>query len=561
LTYSADGTAYVSNISDVPASATLFVKTTLSTTDLLQTPSLQALSIDYSPYSAPTPSPTASPSPSPSPTVTPSPSPVPIITPSPTPTPAQTAEPTPVPVASVVPSPSPTPQPTPTALPSPSPLILAASPEPSPSASPSPSPSMTGSFAATAQVKDAGILISFAPLPEEYQVKVFRSEMPGKQGDLIATAPGSNNYTDANVAPGHTYYYTLFIVNSADTATSLASSATVSASIPSTSQTALLHPGQPASLSNPPVAVAKAANDASAAAGVTAVAALGGISLVEGLSGLVSQSGGLAKALEVFLLGLVPRRQRKPWGTVTDDRNGLPIAGATVILTDHKGQELDRTTSNRYGEYFFAMPEYGMYSLEAFGEGYHAAPKQILAINENTPIPANANLSLPRISELSSQRVASTIVRLTSLHNALSIARIPIFVAGMSFALYSAFLFRDTFTYAVLSIYVLMGIYDLSTGARTTRSFGTVSDEQSDRPLFHAILTFYMYTGDRNDLTPVRSISTDQQGRYRLRLQTGSYKLHAEHTGYIFRQEDIGEVAGNQPIAYDVQMIPERTFA
>jgi len=326
-------------------------------------------------------------------------------------------------------------------------------------------------------------------------------------------------------------------------------------------QVALLPPGQPASLSNPPIAVAKAVNGASTAAGVTAVAALGGISLVEGMSGLVSQSGGLAKALEVFLLGLVPRRRRKPWGTVTDDRNGLPVAGATVILTDRKDQEIDRTVTNRYGEYFFAMPEYGTFSLEAFGDGYHAAPKQSLAIDEKIQVPTDANLSLPRISELSSQRVATAVTRLTSLHNALSIARIPIFAMGIIFALYSAYLYRDAFTYIVLSAYVLMGVYDLSTNARTARSFGTVSDEQSDCPLFHAILTFYMYTGDRNGLTPVRSISTDQQGRYRLRLQTGSYKLHAEHSGYIFRQEDIGEVAGSQPVTYDVQMIPERNFA
>jgi outer membrane receptor protein involved in Fe transport len=105
-------------------------------------------------------------------------------------------------------------------------------------------------------------------------------------------------------------------------------------------------------------------------------------------------------------------------GTVLDERNALPVAGATVVLAQN-GQTVATTTTDGFGHYTIASISPGVYSVVIRAAGYSPSQSADVAVVAGSKTTIDATLQL---SATSAQTGLTTIGHTSTTANALTAA-------------------------------------------------------------------------------------------------------------------------------------------
>ena len=349
---------------------------------------------------------------------------------------------------------------------------------------------------------------------------IERQANGGSWSELTTVSPGSDSYTDTNIAPNTDYNYRIAadgLTASETTTTDEDDIDPFEALVADDTVFAVPDVTPIRQLATETANVAPTLGFGAAAA-LWLAAVLQPISLLHPLARIAS------------LLGLLfHRRTKHTWGTVFDASTHEPLAGASVKLMDAEGEVKDRTTTNYDGRYgFLVQPgtytitaSKGDYELSSFtnydtlyGALYSGQP---FTIEESTMVSLSIGLSGPHSIADRVKRGA----RRFWVKQFITVVGRTLFILGFIAAVADLIVQTDTRSILTVVAYAVL----LSVGYWAMRKrHGTVTRFESDAAVPFATVT--LHKPEDKDARHAFTVS-DEMGRYVLFVEDGNYILRA----------------------------------
>lgn len=356
---------------------------------------------------------------------------------------------------------------------------------------------------AKAVSKPEGVVVSYELPPEVpvgTPVKIFRSLESGTLGEQIGETSDSS-FLDSKAVKGKQYFYTVLV------------------SIPA------IQPGV-ASVSIPvetPAAVYGFSEDVvEAVTGGGLIATAVGLVLTPVVSAIASGlAGGNTPSSILPNLPFIWKRRRKrsPWGIVYDEGSSLPIMGAKAgLLPKALGGTIRQTITDPAGVYNFYLDKPGIYQLAVTAAGFSSLTDELGEVSTAPSAPKRVYMAREGAGKLPYIAQAAGWGRMAKLLGYLSSI---IFIAGFLLSVYSVCTYAQPLNYAVLAVYLVMGLIGLRDLFKA-RLNGYVANSEG-KPL--AGTTIRAYGLHEGAAYVVASTVTNAKGRYRLNLWPGQYTL------------------------------------
>ena len=234
--------------------------------------------------------------------------------------------------------------------------------------------------------------------------------------------------------------------------------------------------------------------------------------------------------LQWLFLGYVPRRRKRVWGRVLNSDTHMPVAGVRVELTDLKDNKiLKRLMTDKTGRYGFLVENPGTYVVAIHNPLYHNYQSQAITINDpKLEIVGHDILLKPNEAEVG-KRVIKT-AKLIQLFKIIAYLHWPLLIGGTVLSVYLEFIEPSTLRLAIVSIYAILWIFEISQLARK-HSYGTVVDKESEEEQSQAIVQLVRDKGGVNSIAA--TTITDKHGRFFFVVKRASYNLSATKGGFI----------------------------
>jgi len=234
------------------------------------------------------------------------------------------------------------------------------------------------------------VSLSWTPSTGAQGYNIYRSTTPGKpvrDSDLIGTVDATGtHFVDHFAAQGDqkVYYQVVAVSDSGET---LASNvAEIAKGV--AKNLALLHPDQPASVTNPSVQVAQTTKVTTIISSTATVVGVATSLVISQISAALLSGDSPLNVLQYmfFLLGLGGRLKRK-WGNIYSKSTKLPISGATIgLVPQGLNRGIKRTVSDPTGAYAFFLQQSGDYKLAVSAVGFASYTGTTEKIEANSAI-------------------------------------------------------------------------------------------------------------------------------------------------------------------------------
>lgn len=220
------------------------------------------------------------------------------------------------------------------------------------------------------------------------------------------------------------------------------------------------------------------------------------------------------------------RKNKQPWGIVSDKTTNSPVAFARVILTKD-GETVSTQTTDLEGKYGFIVDK-GKYQIFITHSDYIDFTKDI-QVNYDGEILSTDIEVLPKSHDefSSSLRWAMYNVRKFIKRN-LFILNTIFFSTGFVYSMFTVVNALTVFNYAILSLYLLQIILVIVFHLMRNRDWGQVFDVTTGQPIAGAIIRIY------NDDRQLDVTISDKQGRYSFILDPGTYYIKVSAPGFLF---------------------------
>lgn len=227
-----------------------------------------------------------------------------------------------------------------------------------------------------------------------------------------------------------------------------------------------------------------------------------------------------------YLLAFLRFEKKKAWGRVIDRFNGLPVPGATVEIYNADYNKMrDKQLTDAAGR-FSGLVGIGNYYVMADQKGYQAARSQDVEISSPQQM-LNLEIALsPDENFNKAQILRMNIFNITKqVLDKLS----PLLLAlGTLSALAVAVIIPTALNYALLSVYVILGILKIYLSGHIIKSYGNITDAETDEPL--PLVVMRIFDQSRNWLLATKV--SDSLGRYDFLLLPGSYYITCAKSGF-----------------------------
>lgn len=365
-------------------------------------------------------------------------------------------------------------------------------------------------------------------------VNVYRS-LKAEKGEKIALVQKSVQvYTDSNVEPGKTYYYTLTAVDKSgmESKGTDPQFGTVNNNIGNaqvTSGVSGLVDKLMGDWQDNSVLVAAARNLIPFSIALPVITSIGLVLAKEAIRSLINGSN-LYNFIHYIFLGGWTRRRKRPWGICLSLTSQLPIAGVLVQLMSATGKKIiDKTITNKFGKFVFLIKKPGSYQIVVSIRGYERFVSQELNIKNINNAPQDMVIHLKDNLGLAQFAVGRTASALILLFNILNHLRMPINILGTILAIYQVLIVNDNVSWLILLFYIVVWIIEIGSKI-ARRTFGLVSDIRTGKALSRAIVRFFKIQNG-NPALVATAVTTDD-GAFRFLLNAGQYQCGAVRIGY-----------------------------
>ena len=254
-----------------------------------------------------------------------------------------------------------------------------------------------------------------------------------------------------------------------------------------------------------------------------------------------SAMGGFAQLvfqpMRVFFLGLIPRRKKKPWGTVKSALSGLGIERALVRLI---AVEFDRTVkqtiTDRTGAYAFTIGKAGGYRVGVTIIGYDQYLSDPFHVTNIDDVQSNLNVALsPAHGSMASSHFAHMRI-LAIVQKVFNVIRMPLLVVGTVINIYDVVVIGDRLSWILMGLYCLFWIFEYII-RHQARPYGTITDSISHKRLSRVLVRILSLENEHEKL--VGTVVTGDDGRYQFLLAPGRYIITATLFGYTAYRSEI----------------------
>jgi hypothetical protein len=275
------------------------------------------------------------------------------------------------------------------------------------------------------------------------------------------------------------------------------------------------------------------------------------------LSPLLSNQLTLSTIPEIFL-GIVTkgRSKRTKWGQVYEATSGMPVPNAKLkLISSPDGRLVETAISNAEGYFGFVAPKGSfIIKVEKFGFtsithshsalGYikeNLTPSQdTLALRDNylgeiINIEESDNiikLNIPLISTEKQLHFSFVAKAFNLVQNFLIIINWPLLAFGTIISAVALYLDSSILNLLILALYIPLWFYEIYL-IYEPKSFGSVEKIEDHEPIDLALVRVL----DPESKKLIRSVASNQKGRYTLILPKGSYQQYAQKAGYTQSQE------------------------
>jgi hypothetical protein len=266
-----------------------------------------------------------------------------------------------------------------------------------------------------------------------------------------------------------------------------------------------------------------------ALAGAAIALATSAIPLFAAMPGAFSSSIFL-RFIELF--GIIGRRkEERNWGVVFDSVTRMPIPAAKIILSDEKGKELATTYSDKDGRFGFLASE-GKYKLDIYKKDYELIKDigddelygntydgGVVEMGEEHVILVNIAMKSTVIDweEYAKKKVRQYKSRWAIVKKIFFLA---VYIIGFGATAVITYFYPNTFNIVVLSIYILLFIYQTFF---KKKKYGSIETDGGN-PVPFAVVS--LHDGDTSEKK--RFAVTDAIGRYYMLADNGEYMMKAK---------------------------------
>jgi len=266
-------------------------------------------------------------------------------------------------------------------------------------------------------------------------------------------------------------------------------------------------------------------------------------SIVLLLTPLLSNQLTLSSIPEIFW-GIIAKgkSKKKRWGQVYEATSGMPIPNVRLeLISIPDNRVVETTLSNSEGYFGFVAPK-GSYIIETTKFGFESVNHQksfsrdTLAMRDNyfggeISIEGEGDkiikVNIPLISSKESPRFVTIAKSFNILQNFLIIINWPLLLLGTVISIVALYLTPTLLNLLILALYVPLWAYEVYL-LFEPKSYGNVEREENHIPIDLALVRVL----DPESRKLVRSVASNQRGRYTLLLPKGSYHQYAQKAGY-----------------------------
>ncbi len=237
-----------------------------------------------------------------------------------------------------------------------------------------------------------------------------------------------------------------------------------------------------------------------------------------------------------FIIGIPTKKKKKYWGIISDIENKKPIPFATIRL--YKNESLiTQATSDFEGRYSLLIAGVGDYIIDVGSSGY-------IPLHRTIKISASENDINEDFSLLNDRSLAINKIKFFFFYNRFKLLKYlrliiyALFIIGLIYSLYAAYVSPLTINSIILVIYLLLVVYYSYIILKENRpKKGMVKDSSSKEPLKGVVVRIYS-----NRQLDVQI--SDQFGRIKFDLPAGDYLINASRSGYTFAGDSSIQLSG-----------------
>jgi hypothetical protein len=266
------------------------------------------------------------------------------------------------------------------------------------------------------------------------------------------------------------------------------------------------------------------------------------------LTPLLSNQLTLSTIPEIFW-GIIAKgkSKRKRWGQVYEATSGMPIPNTRLeLISTLDNRVVETTISNQEGRFGFVTPK-GRYIIKTTKFGFESVNHQeslsrdTLALRDNylggeISIEGEGDkiikVNIPLISSKESPRFVTIAKGFNLIQNFLIIVNWPLLLFGTLISVIALYLTPSILNLLILVLYIPLWAYEFYLMFEP-RSFGNVEREDNHIPIDLALVRVL----DQESKRLIRSVVSNQRGRYSLLLPKGNYHQYAQKAGYLRSRE------------------------
>lgn len=266
------------------------------------------------------------------------------------------------------------------------------------------------------------------------------------------------------------------------------------------------------------------------------------------LTPLLSNQLTLSTIPEIFW-GMVAKgkSKRKRWGQVYEASSAMPIPNARVELISTPDKRVVETTLSNSEGFFGFVASRGSYIIKTTKFGFEninhqeSISRDTLALRDNyfggeISVEGEGDkiikVNIPLISSKESPRFVTIAKIFNILQNFLIIINWPLLLLGTVVSVVALYLTPTLLNLLILALYVPLWAYEVYL-LFEPKSYGNVEREENHIPIDLALVRVL----DQESRKLVRSVASNQKGRYTLLLPKGNYHQYAQKAGYDPSQE------------------------
>lgn len=256
------------------------------------------------------------------------------------------------------------------------------------------------------------------------------------------------------------------------------------------------------------------------------------------------------RAIIFSFASLITRKKKKNWGKVIEAGSDLPIAQAKVKLLKqdipYPGAEpsyrlAETTYSDQDGNYAF-IADPGRYIIEVEKDMYHISPVTIGAYRPGSVIEVSSeqeSLVIPSIvltlKTEETRKKFAYIKRIEAIEKVLIYISLVLLLFG-TITVISALIkdSHDTKSLAIALIYPILWYINIKSLSKDS-PFGNVEDAANRQGVPLALIRVM----DKDAKHLVRTVITNENGKYKTLINKGTYKLLVAKAGYTQKDENL----------------------